>query len=254
MSTYSFEGRSTIVTGAASGIGRAAALGFARRGAKVLVADLQEEQARRVVEGIEGAGGTALAVVGDLSEQQVVDRVAATAAEEFGGIDILVNNAGVMDRMSRLGETEDAEWERTLRINLTAPFLLTRAVLPHMTRAGRGSLVFTASEASLRGGVAGASYTAAKHGLVGLVKSVAATYRDSGIRANAIGPGPTSTGIQVDIAPDSPGAAALAPVLGLINGVSTPEQQAAAILFLASEEASFINGAVLPVDGGWAAL
>ncbi|WP_408909906.1 SDR family NAD(P)-dependent oxidoreductase [Streptomyces luteolus] len=200
------------------------------------------------------AGGSACVVVGDLSEQAVVDRVAANAVEELGAIDVLANNAGVMDRMSRLGETDDTEWERVVRINLTAPFLLTRAVLPHMVAAGRGSIVFTASEAALRGGAAGAAYTASKHAVVGLVKSVAAMYRDQGIRANAVGPGPTMTGIQVDVAPDSPGAAAIAPVLGLVNGVSTPEQQAAAIVFLASEEASFINGAVLPVDGGWAAL
>lgn len=98
----------------------------------------------------------------------MVDAVVARAVAEFGGVDILVNNAGIMDRMSAAHETDDAEWERVLRIDLTAPFLLTRAVLPHMLNAGTGCLVFTGSEAGLRGGAAGAAYTAAKHGITGL--------------------------------------------------------------------------------------
>src|SRR3954470_12013938 len=110
MSSTGLEGRGVIVTGAGSGIGRAAALKFAEEGAKVLVADLNAESSEQVVKEIETAGGTALAVVGDLSDQRVVDRVVDAAVDAFGGIDVLVNNAGVMDRMSGLGETDDAEW------------------------------------------------------------------------------------------------------------------------------------------------
>lgn len=158
-----------------------------------------------------------MAVTGDLSEQEVVDRVTATAVERFGGVDVLVNNAGIMDRMSAVAEVSDAEWERVIRVNLTAPFLLTRAVLPHMLAAGKGVVVNTASEAGLRGSAAGAAYTASKHGIVGLTKSLAVMYRGKGIRANAIAPGGTSTGITVDIEAGAHGPAVLGAYMGNVG-------------------------------------
>ncbi|MGW0186783.1 SDR family NAD(P)-dependent oxidoreductase [Streptomyces sp. NPDC003362] len=248
------SGRSVIVTGAGSGIGRAAALAFAARGDRVVVADLDAEGAAAVVEEMAQAGGTAEAVTGDLSEQAVVDRVTATAVERFGGVDVLVNNAGIMDRMSAAADVSDAEWERVIRVNLTAPFLLTRAVLPHMLAAGRGAIVNTASEAGLRGSAAGAAYTASKHGVIGLTKSLAVMYRRNGIRANAICPGGTRTGIVVDADQAAHGPTAIAPHFVNLGRVSRPEEQAAAIVFLASEAASNINGAILPVDDGWSAV
>lgn len=254
MSSTGLAGRGVVVTGGGSGIGRATALRFAREGAKVLVADLHEAHAQEVVKEIEAEGGTALAVVGDLADQGVVDRVVATAVEAFGGLDVLVNNAGVMDRLSAVADTEDAEWDRVIRINLTAPFLLTRAALPHMLAAGAGAIVFTASEASLRGSAAGAAYTASKHGIVGLVKSLAVMYRGQGIRANAIAPGGTATNIRVDAEPGAHGPAALGPYFGNMGKVAAAEEQAAAIVFLASEAAGNINGVVLPVDDGWSAV
>jgi NAD(P)-dependent dehydrogenase (short-subunit alcohol dehydrogenase family) len=248
------DGRSVIVTGASSGIGRAAALAFAAEGAKVLVADLNAEGAQTVVKEIEEAGGIAVAVTGDLSDQAVVDQVAETAVERFGGVDVLVNNAGIMDRMSALADVDDAEWERVIRVNLTAPFLLTRAVLPHMLAAGKGAVVNTASEAGLRGSAAGAAYTASKHGVVGLTKSLAVMYRKQGIRANAIAPGGTQTGIVVDADRAAHGPAALGPHFVNVGKLAQPEEQAAAIVFLASDAASNINGVVLPVDDGWSAV
>lgn len=248
------DGRSVIVTGAGSGIGRAAALAFAAQGDRIVVADLNADGAAAVVQEIEEAGGTAVAVVGDLSERAVVDEVTRTAVDRFGGVDVLVNNAGIMDRMSALADVTDAEWERVLRVNLTAPFLLTRAVLPHMLAAGRGAIVNTASEAGLRGSAAGAAYTASKHGVVGLTKNLAAMYRGQGIRANAIAPGGTLTGIVVDADQTAHGPATLGPYFVNVGRLARPEEQAAAIVFLASDAASNINGAVLPVDDGWAAV
>ncbi|MEU9350465.1 glucose 1-dehydrogenase [Streptomyces griseoloalbus] len=252
--TGGLNGRSVIVTGAGSGIGRAAALAFAAQGDRVVVADLNAEGAGAVVQEIEEAGGTAVAVTGDLSDQAVVDRVTATAVERFGGVDVLVNNAGIMDSMSAPADVSDAEWERVIRVNLTAPFLLSRAVLPLMLAAGRGAIVNTASEAALRGSAAGVAYTASKHGVVGLTKSLAVMYRKSGIRANAICPGGTATAIAVDADRSAHGPATLAPHFVNLGRVSRPEEQAAAILFLASDAASNINGAILPVDDGWSAV
>ncbi|MCX4759508.1 SDR family NAD(P)-dependent oxidoreductase [Streptomyces sp. NBC_01275] len=248
------EGRSVVVTGAGSGIGRAAALAFAAEGARVLVADLNADGAQAVVKEIEQAGGTAVAVTGDLSEQAVVDRVAATAVERFGGVDVLVNNAGIMDRMSALADVSDAEWERVIRVNLTAPFLLTRAVLPLMLAAGKGAIVSTASEAGLRGSAAGAAYTASKHGVVGLTKSLAVMYRGKGIRANAIAPGGTATSIVVEAEQGAHGPSTLGPHFVNVGRVAEAAEQAAAIVFLASDAASNINGAILPVDDGWSAV
>ncbi|MEU1515221.1 SDR family NAD(P)-dependent oxidoreductase [Streptomyces sp. NPDC005811] len=249
-----FADRGVVVTGAGSGIGRATALEFASRGAKVLVADLNADGAAAVVAEIEAAGGTAVAVAGDLSEQKVVDEVVDTAVQTFGGIAVLVNNAGIMDSMSALADVGDAEWERLLRVNLTAPFLLTRAALPHMLAAGHGSIVFTASEASLRGSAAGAAYTAAKHGVVGLTRSLAVMYRNKGIRANAIAPGGTITNIQVTADPEALGPQVLGSYMGNVGHPAPAHTQAAAIVFLASDAASNINGAVLPVDNGWGAV
>ncbi|GAA3762751.1 NAD(P)-dependent dehydrogenase (short-subunit alcohol dehydrogenase family) [Spinactinospora alkalitolerans] len=248
------EGRSVIVTGAGSGIGRAAALRFARLGAKVLIADLNAASAEDAAREIGAEGGTARVVVGDLSDQRVVDEVVATAVDTFGGLDILVNNAGIMDRMSAAADTDDAEWERVVRVNLTAPFLLARAALPHMLEVGKGSIVFTASEASLRGSAAGTAYTASKHGVVGLTKSLAVMYRDKGIRTNAIAPGGTATNMSVEVTEGAVGPAVLGSYGRNIGRLGEGDEQAAAIVFLASDAAGNINGAILPVDNGWSAV
>ena len=248
------EGRSVVATGAGSGIGRAAALQFALAGAEVVVADLDRVGAERTVKEIEHDGGSAVRVVGDLSERAVADEVVATAVDVFGGLDVLINNAGVMDRMSALADTDDTEWERVVRVNLTAPFLLTRAALPHTLAAGRGAIVFTAGAAGLRGSAAGTAGTAAKHGIVGLVKSLAVMYRGQGIRANAIAPGATATGITYDVDARAHGPGVIGPGLVLSDRIAFPEEQASALVFLASDAARHINGAVLPVDDGWCAV
>ncbi|MFB6847809.1 SDR family NAD(P)-dependent oxidoreductase [Streptomyces sp. NPDC056373] len=256
MGATGLSGKSVIVTGAASGIGRAAALRFAAEGARVVVADLNAEGAESVVAAIGSAGGEAVAVTGDLSDRAVADEVVATAVGTFGGIDVLVNNAGVMDSMSAAADVTDAEWERVLRINLTAPFLLTRAALPHMIAAGGGAVVTTASEASLRGSAAGTAYTVSKHGVLGLTRSLAVMYRDQGIRANAIAPGGTATdiiaGVRID--GEAHGPAVLGRHVVSMGRICEPEEQAAAIVYLASDAASGVNGVVLPVDDAWAAV
>jgi NAD(P)-dependent dehydrogenase (short-subunit alcohol dehydrogenase family) len=254
MSTTGLENSSVVVTGAGSGIGRAAALRFAAEGARVVVADIDAAAAEAVVREIRAAGGSAVAVAGDLCEQSVVDRVIRTAVETFGGVDVLVNNAGIMDRMSATADVSDAEWERVIRVNLTAPFLLTRAALPHMLARGKGAIVNTASEAALRGSAAGTPYTVSKHGLVGLTKSVAIMYRGAGIRANAVAPGGTITNLAVDVTPGAHGPTVLASYMQNVGRVSDADEQAAVIVFLASDAASNVSGAIVPVDYGWSAV
>ena len=254
MSSNGLANSSVIVTGAGSGIGRATALRFAREGARVLVTDLNAESANAVVEEIQAASGTAVAVTGDLSDQAVVDRVVQTAVDAFGGVDVLVNNAGIMDRMSAAADVSDTEWERVIRVNLTAPFLLTRAALPHMLAKGKGAIVNTASEAGLRGSAAGTAYTVSKHGVVGLTRSIAVMYRNSAIRANAIAPGGTATNIAVSADPAAHGPKTIGAYMSNVGRVADADEQAAAIVFLASDAASNINGVILPVDNGWSAV
>jgi NAD(P)-dependent dehydrogenase (short-subunit alcohol dehydrogenase family) len=254
LSGNEFDNSSVIVTGGGSGIGRAAALRFAAEGAKVVVADLDADRAKAVVEEIAGAGGTAVPVVGDLSEQAVVDQVVATAVEAHGGVDVLVNNAGIMDGMTATADVTDEEWDRVIRINLTAPFLLARAVVPHMLARGKGAIINTASQASLRGSAAGTAYTVSKHGVVGLTKSLAVMYRKEGIRTNAIAPGGTMTAIMTSAPPAGHGPTALGPYMGNVGRIAEADEQAAVIVFLASDAASNLNGVILPVDNGWSAV
>ena len=248
------KGKKVIVTGGGSGIGRAAVLAFAAEGASVLVADINGDGARSAAEEARAAGVAAQAVVGDLSAPEVVAEVVRTAVEELGGVDVLVNNAGIMDDMSATADVGDEMWERLIRVNLTAPFLLTRAVLPIMKEQGSGSVVFTASEASLRGGASGTAYTVSKHGVMGLVKSTAVMYRDHGIRVNAVAPGGTATNIAVGTPTSVDGPTALGRYANGIGRIAAAEELAAAIVFLASDAASNVNGAILPVDNGWSAV
>ena len=252
--TKEFEGKTAIVTGAGAGIGRATALQLADLGARVVVADLHADTANDVVAEIIAHGGTAMAIVGDLSEQSVVDNLVAETVDNYGSIDVLVNNAGIMDDMSGPHEVSDAVWDRVMRVNLTAPFLLTRAVVPHMLAQGKGAIVNTASEAGLRGSAAGTAYTVSKHGLIGLTESASVIYRDKGIRVNAVAPGGVATSLEVNMKADAMGLAVIGGYATNVGRIAQPEELAAAIVFLSSDAASNISGAILPVDSSWSAV
>ncbi|MEV0612737.1 glucose 1-dehydrogenase [Nonomuraea sp. NPDC050404] len=250
MTSDTFDDRVILITGAGSGIGRAMAIAFAKAGGRVVACDIDLANAEQTAAEI---GDAALAVRADIADEASVAALVEAALGAYGRIDVLCNNAGIMDTMALPADIPIEQWERVLRVNLTGTFLVTHAVLPHMLGQGRGAIVNTASEAGIRGGAAGAAYTASKHGVVGLTKSVAWAYAKDGIRCNAILPGPTMTNIATGGSFDPTGAARLGPVLALGESLAQPEQMADAALFLASEAASFVNGAILPVDGGWSA-
>nr|WP_286259908.1 SDR family oxidoreductase [Streptomyces graminofaciens] len=241
-----FDGRTVIVTGAASGIGRATASRVAREGGRVIAVDVSAERLTAFATSFpEGAIAT---VVGDITRQGDIDRIVAAAD---GRIDALANVAGVNDDFSPVHETSDEIWDRVIGINLTGGFKLSRAVLPLMIAAGAGSIVNVASEAALRGNSSGTAYTVSKHGVVGLTRSAAFMYGPHGIRVNTVAPGGVATGIPMPTHVSQTGSARLAPFQRAIPSLATAEQLAASITFLLSDDGININGAVLPSDGGW---
>ncbi len=241
-----FDGRTIVVTGAASGIGRATASRIVREGGRVVAVDIAAERLEEFA--ASAPEGQVVAVAADVTKQDDIDRVVAAAG---GRIDGLANVAGVNDDFSPLAETSDAIWDRVIGINLTGVFKLTRAVLPGMVEAGRGSVVNVASEASIRGNASGNAYTVSKHGVVGLTRSAAFMYGPQGIRVNAVAPGGVATGIPFPPHVSEAGQARLTPFQQQIPTIATAEQLAASITFLLSDDGVNINGAVLPSDGGW---
>ncbi|MEV7632898.1 SDR family NAD(P)-dependent oxidoreductase [Microbacterium sp. NPDC089318] len=241
-----FAGKTVIVTGAASGIGRATASRIAREGGRVIAADISAEKLDALT--TELAGHDVVTVAGDLTQQASIDAVIAAAGDR---IDALANVAGINDDFSPAGETSDATWDRVIAINLTAPFKLMRAVLPLMESAGRGAILNVSSEAGLRGNASGNAYTASKHGIIGVTKSATFMYGPKGIRVNSVAPGGVATGIPMPPNMSEYGSGRLGPFQQAIPTVATAEHLAASITFLLSDDAVNINGAVLASDGGW---
>jgi NAD(P)-dependent dehydrogenase (short-subunit alcohol dehydrogenase family) len=242
------EGRVAIVTGAGSGIGLETSRRFAEEGASVVASDVSEEGLRRAGE-IEGVS----VVRADVSSAEDVDGMIGAAIERHGTLDVLVNNAGIMDRFLPPDETPEELWERVLGINLTGPFLATKRAVGPMLEGGGGVIVNIASVGGLRGGAAGAAYTSSKHGLIGLTKNTAANYAADGIRCVAICPGGVDTGISPEGEPSGRGYATLNRILPAMARLASPTEIADVVLFCASEEASFLNGAAIVADGGWTA-
>lgn len=244
-----FAGRTAIVTGAGSGIGRASALRFAQDGARVIAADVVAERLDALV--AEHPELDIVPVVGDITTEDGVQAVVAAAE---GRVDVLANVAGIMDGFLPAGEVDDRTWDLVFAVNVTAVLRLTRAVLPLMQEAGSGAIVNVASEAALRGSAAGVAYTASKHAVAGITRNTAVIYGKQGIRVNAVAPGPTKTAIE------APMRSALAgQVLGPLMQTMIPtpveaEELANAITWLASDESRNVNGVILPSDGGWSAI
>jgi NAD(P)-dependent dehydrogenase (short-subunit alcohol dehydrogenase family) len=234
-----------IITGAASGMGHGEAIRFAEEGAKVVVADLNLEGAQAVADEIKAAGGEAIAVAVNVMKVEDIESCVKAAEEAFGQVDILVNNAGVFDKYAKALDVTTDQWNFMLNVNLTSVFEFSKAVLPGMIERGNGAIVNIASVAGLVAGKGGAGYTASKHGVIGLTKHLSAEYARFGVKINAICPGTIETPLVKDVLAGLSKEAVPTRTFGQV------EEVADLAVFLASDEAKFMSGAMVPIDGGF---
>lgn len=246
------QNKVAIVTGATSGIGRASALLFAREGASVVLSGRRQNELDAVRAEIESNGGRAVAVAGDVREEQYARELVETAVDRFGGLDIAFNNAGVTGPTGPVNDLNRADWDDVIATNLTSAFLGAKYQVPAMVARGGGSLIFTSSFVGHANGFPGMSaYAAAKAGLVALTRVLAAELGPQAIRVNAILPGGTDTPSNVVNAPGAaPETRAFIEGLHALKRLATPEEIARSVLYLASEASSFMTGAAMLVDGG----
>jgi NAD(P)-dependent dehydrogenase (short-subunit alcohol dehydrogenase family) len=248
------KGKVALITGAAMGMGRECALLFAEEGARVVVCDIDEKAARETVSAVEGQGGQALVVAGDVAIESDVERMVAEGVKRFGALHVLHNNAGVLwkDRDRSVLETDEKWWDRVMAINLKSVFWVTKHGIPHLQRAGGGSVILMGSVSALAGFTrAQDAYTAAKGALISLGKSLAIQFAKDNVRCNVIHPGIVDTPLQAPyLTPEIRKEFETGIPLGRI---ARPREIANVALFLASDESSFMTGAELVVDGGFTA-
>ncbi len=252
------SGKVAVITGAAGGQGQAAARLFAEEGARLVVTDIDEEGAEKTAEEIRDAGGEAIALRTDVSREKDVAEMIRAAVDEFGTLDVLFNNAGVgysaADRltMASVVDTPEEDWDAILAINLKSVAMGCKHAIPVMVENGGGAIVSNASINALVGLSGADAYTAAKGGIVALTRVLAVDWGPSGVRVNCICPGGVETPMIAPVLEDEQ-------VLGFmrestpLGRLARPEETARVALFLASDEASYVNGAIVPVDGGWTA-
>jgi NAD(P)-dependent dehydrogenase (short-subunit alcohol dehydrogenase family) len=261
----SLKDRVAVVTGAGSGIGRAIALALAGGGAHVAAFDIDDKTAKETADLCKKPGSRAIAVQGDSSRSLDIDRAVTAAVKELGPLDVMVNNAGILDGYFNVDETDEAVWRRVIDIDLTGVFLGCKRAIAEMLPRGRGRIVNMASVAGLNGTGGGAAYIAAKHGVIGLTRQMAVVYSSRGVTINAVCPGPILTNLrqhsQQLLGPDIPdmsgrGIAVNDDQIRAVVPVGrrgTVEDIASAVCFLSSDEAGYISGHALVVDGGWRA-
>lgn len=244
--------KSAIVTGGGGGIGRATALAFAADGAKVAVVDLRADAAEAVAQEICEADGQAIAIAADVAIEPDIERVLARVTEVFGGVDVVFNNAGLI-RRSTVVETSLEEWQRVFDVNVTGIFLMCKHVVPIMAARGAGSIINTGSGWGLKGGGKAISYCASKGAVVNMTRALAIDHGPQGIRVNSVNPGDVNTGMLRDearqLSQDDKSFLAESADRPL-GRMGEPREVAAAVVWLASDEASYVTGTALVVDGG----
>ena len=239
-----------IITGASSGIGRATALLFAAEGAKLVVGARRATELEQLVAQIGAAGGQAVAVAGDVCSEDYARALVSTAVERFGRLDIAFNNAGTLGEGGPSTGVSEAGWSDTIAVNLTGSFLGAKHQIAQMVRQGSGSVIFTSTFVGYSAAFPGvAAYAASKSGLIGLTQALAAEFGPQGIRVNAILPGGVDTDMYRGMN-DTLESQAFIVSLHALKRVATPEELARSVLYLASDDASFVSGAAMLVDGG----
>lgn len=248
------ENKVAIITGGANGIGKAIAAAYAKEGAKVSLADFNEEALNNTVAEFNSQGFEAFGVKVDVSSEDDIQRMVDDSVGHFGRVDILVNCAGVLDNMQAAHNVEDAIWNRVMDINVGGVMRGSRKIIPLFTEQGGGIIVNLASICGITGGRGGLAYTAAKHAVAGMTKNIASTYGAQGVRCNAIAPAQVDTGLTQSIENyDMFGLKQATRGTGMMNRSASPDEIASIALFLASGESSYINGVVLAADAGWSA-
>lgn len=245
-----FQGKVVLVTGGAYGIGRATAYAFARKGAQVVIADVDAERAEESVRTIMDEGGQALFLKTDVSKEEEVRHLLERIEGFYGRLDCAFNNAGIHKEFIPFTEFPSKDWDELMGINLRGLWLCMKYEIRLMEKRRKGAIVNTSSVAGIKGVPSNPAYPASKHGVVGLTRSAAIEYAKKGIRINCVCPGPIRTGMHEMLVAAYP--ETVEAMLGAVpmGRIGEPEEVAYAVLFLCSDEASFITGAVLPVDGG----
>lgn len=247
------ENKVAVITGAGSGMGKSMIELFAKEGAKIIAADINEAGVNEVISSLNGPGEITFCKT-DVSDRAQVENMIDQAMNKYGKLDILINNAGILDKMMPVSELEDELWNKVLAVNVNGVMYACRKAVPIMEKQGGGVIINTASVGGLNGCRAGAAYTASKFAVVGLTKNIGFMYAKNGIRCNAICPGSIETNIAAGLASASQfgmGLATAGVPLSPRNGKAN--EIATTALFLASDDSSFINGTTITVDGGWTA-
>jgi len=247
------DGKVALITGAASGIGRATASIFAREGARLLLADLQEEGGNETLATVHGAGAEAIFLKVDVAQWDDVERMVAKAVETFGRLDCAFNNAGIDGKGGMTHQCTEANWNRVISINLTGVWLCMKAEITQMLKQGGGAIVNTSSDAGLAGAKGLPAYVAAKHGVAGLTKAAALEYGKHNIRVNAVCPGPIRTPMLGRLLRRRDDIEAKMARAEPLKRLGEPSEIGEAVAWLCSDRASYVHGLPMPVDGGYMA-